>query len=92
VVYTREYTIGGPSSARPLRASIGVASSDWQVLDGLFLSACTPITEKAMLMLEFDAEDFNAGARLTASQNLTVDIAIVNDDLGIAVAYQIPAK
>jgi hypothetical protein len=92
VVYSREFAMGTGPQSRPVYGSIGFGSSNFDVLDGLFLSAATPIANNAWLMLEFDAEDFNAAARLRLSDTLSGDIGIVNNDLGLALAYTLVGK
>ena len=92
VVYTREFSMIAGQQRKPVYVSLGFGSTDFQVLDGLFLGASTAIGEKSWLMLEFDAEDFNAGVRLKLSDTLSGDIAVVNDDLGLALAYTVLPK
>ena len=93
LVYSREFASGAGPQAKPIYASFGFGSNDSNsVLDGLFLSACMPVTDKALAMLEFDAEDFNAGARFQISDNFTADVGIVNDELAFGLAYYLLPK
>jgi len=93
LVYSREFTTGQGPQARPIYASIGFGSNDWDwILDGLFLSACMPVSDQALVMLEFDAEDFNAGARFQIAENFSADVGIVNDELAFGLAYYLVPK
>jgi len=89
--YTTELGTGGVR-ARPIYGTVGLGANDGKVLDGLLLGAATPLTEQAWLMVEFDAQDLNAGVRFLATPQVTADAAVVNDDFGLAVAYNVYPK
>jgi len=57
-------------------------------LDGIFGAVNANLGPSAKLMLEYDTEDFNAGARFALGGQFAADVALFDwSDLGVGVSY-----
>lgn len=77
--------LGAPSS---LNAHVGYGRSEHRTgtLDGMFFGVDFSPFRRALLQLEYDAEDFNAAMRYYVSEWLALDVGVVDGDFGWGVS------
>ena len=82
---TGSYRLDGKEITSP-RIHVGVGGG---VLDGLFLGASGVLGEKLTLMVEYDSDDINLGARLAVAPEIRVHAGWINglDDVAIGASY-----
>ncbi len=75
------------TSLRNPKISIGVGNG---ILDGFFAGASAFLGDRTELMVEYDTENFNVGARFNLTENLKINAALLDgDDFAAGLSFKI---
>ena len=69
------------------RWNLGLASSDGDMLDGLFAGVELPVSERGIVQLDYDSENLNAAYRQPLTDQVNLGVGLIDGDVAFNILY-----
>lgn len=93
VVASKTFKIDPDNANSPrLNLHLGFARNEFDggPLDGLFGGVEASIMQRGLIQAEFDGDDFNADFRYNVTKKVSVDVGVLDGDLGAGATFRSP--